>query len=391
MILRKIIPILLFATVVSCIPFTNPLVVRDEKIVYNDSTQIQSIHTPIAYKDPKEINEMLAQRTGSLFFSNQTYTWSDTCNETKAPVVWPVAVAGKVMANTRNPDNIAKAASALKGYRNPSGGYSASMNGNDQIYTDDNAQIAWVFSSAYAATKDEKYLTENKNLTGFLSQQEDKARGGVKWLITSTYIALISNLEVAMAALKYLEDGGGNDEHIPFAKECIVWTLQNLIDNLTTNNFIYDGMYENGSINKGKLTYTIGTLISACAHLIKIGDTDQDWQNIAVTFGVRFISGGKLDNQFFTDGHINDIVERSHLVFVGFADLLELTTPQNDYQKKAYDAFKELVQREARYLYDENSDIINSNSCPSNDFNKLLKFASLSQVFYEAARVVDKI
>lgn len=389
---NSILILLIFATVVSSLPYSIPLPKRDQKIHYDDSTEIQSIDTKTPYKNTKDIDDLLSSKTYSLFFNNNTGIWSDNCNASNAPVVWPVAVAGKVVANTKDSDKINNVMSAFKSYRNSNGGYSASMAGDDQIYTDDNGQISWVFSSAYETTDKEDYLSENKDLNKYLSEQEDDARGGgVKWLVTSTYIALISNLEVAVAALR-LNEVSGDDDYVSFAKDLIVWTLENLVDNLTSNGkFIYDGMYEDGGINKGKLTYTVGTLISACAHLIKMGDNDQDWRNIAVTFGVRLISGGKLDNQFFTDGHMNDIVDRSHLVFVGFADLLEMTTPQSDYEEDAYDAFKEFLQREARYFYDQNSDTINSKSCPSNDYNDLLKYSSLAQVFYETARVVDWI
>lgn len=385
-----IVCLLLFTTYITALPF-HYIITRDDKIQLNDSSTIKSISTKLPYKDPNDISDDLSKKTDSLFFHDDTYTWSDICNGTKAPVVWPVAVAGKVLADTEDEDLINKALSSLKAYRASSGGYSASMGGNPQIYTDDNAQISWVFSSAYSTTNDNSTLSENKNLTGFLQENKDKQRGGIKWLVTSDYIALISNLETAVAAMK-LNSISGDDEFVPLAKYCIVWTLQNLLDNSDTNDdFIYDGMYEDGSLNKGKLTYTIGTLISACAYLTKIGDTEQNWQQIAVTMGIRFISAGELNNQFFTDGHINDIIERSHLVFVGFADLLELTTPQDDHQQKAYKSFKQLITRESRYLYDQYSDTINSDSCPSNEFNDLLKYSSLAQVFHAVSRVVDLI
>lgn len=377
-----------FAAIANSFPYT--LAKRDSRVQYNESVEIQTISKKSPINNVKTISDSLSRKTSSLFFNNDTYIWSDNCNSTKTPVVWPVAVAGKVLANTQDEAQIDKATSALKNYRNPNGGYSTSMKGDDQIYTDDDGQISWIFSSAYETTSNEKYLEENKKLMNFLVNQTDSSKGGIKWLITDSYIALISTLEVAVAALQ-LDDIGGDEDFIPFAKDCILWTLDNLVDNSSSNPFIFDGIYKDGSINKGKLTYTVGTLISACAYLVKLGEIDHDWQGIAVTFGTRFISSGKLDNQFFTDGHINDIIERSHLVFVGFADLLEFTIPKTDYQKRAYKAYEDLIVREARYLYDKHSDVINNDECPSGDFSSLLKYASLAQVFYEVGRIADKI
>lgn len=356
----------------------------------NYSTSITPIQTETPQYDVYELADDLSDQLVWLFFANGTYTWSDNCSSTVNPVVWQVAIAGEVMANTKDSNNLDRATSALKNYRNSTGGYSASMAKNGDIYTDDNAQISWVFTSAYSDTRTESYLEEAKSIIDLIRDHESpNQKGGIYWSINGEYISLISCLETAVAALRY-NALSKNDDYVKLAKRAIIYILDNLVDE--KDGFIYDGKYPDGSINYGKLTYTIGVLISGCAYLDQLGDTEKNWKAIAVEFGVKFISGGTLNNQFFSDGHINDIIERSHLVFMGLADLLSFTTPSTPYQKQAYDDFKQLIVREARNFRDNNEEIFESNRCPnSSEYGTLIKYASLAQVFKSVSRVVSRI
>lgn len=352
-------------------------------------TSIQTIHYDSPQYNTSGLAHQFATNLANLFYSESTNNWSDNCANSAVPVVWQVAVAGKVMTNTKRSDYLSIATTALSNYRNSTGGYSASTAKNADIYTDDNAQIAWVFSAAYENTGREEYLDEHRNITDFLALYEDESQGGgILWTINGNYIASISTLETAVAAAQLCKHTGDTD-YCQLAKDCITWTLDHLIDQ--NDKFIMDGLSEDGGVNGGKLTYTFGTLISACAYLSQMGDLDQDWKAIAVEFGVRLLAGGRFDNQFFDqNGHMNDIIDRSHLVFVGFADLLEFTTPVGSYQEDAYNLFNDFVIRESRHFHDTYQNLING-TCPGNEYNSLLKYASLAQVFQEASRVSDYI
>lgn len=356
----------------------------------NYSTSITPIETESPQYDTQELADQLSDQLVWLFFANGTYTWSDNCSSTVNPVVWQVAIAGEVMANTKNSNNLDRATSALKNYRNSTAGYSASMAKNGDVYTDDNAQISWVFTSAYSDTKSQSYLDEAKSIIDLISDYESPdQKGGIYWSIEGHYISLISCLETAVAALRY-NALSPNDDYVRLAKRAIIFILDNMVDD--KDGFIYDGKYPDGSINYGKLTYTTGVLISGCAYLAQLGDSEKDWKAIAVEFGVKLISGGTLDNQFFSDGHINDIIERSHLVFMGFADLLSFTTPSSTYQTQAYHEFKLLVIKEARNFRDSNKEVFESSQCPTtSDYGTLIKYASLAQVFKSTSRVVSRV
>ncbi|EGV65820.1 Six-hairpin glycosidase [Yamadazyma tenuis ATCC 10573] len=374
-------------TCIAAVVIPSPLAVVGRRDLGEYSTSIQAIATESPQYDPSDLAKEMSTNLVNLFYANESNNWSDYCHSTSMPVVWQVAVAGKVMTNTKKPEYLDKAISALNNYRNASGGYSASMSRNGEIYTDDNAQIAWIYAQAYENTKYSKYQNENQNITDFIDGYTTRG-GGILWSISGTYIASISTLEEAVAALK-LYSSKKDSKYLDIAKANVNWVIDNLLENST--DFIWDGMNQDGSINEGKLTYTIGTMISSCAYLAYYGDSDRDWKAIGVQFGVQFIAGGALNNQFFTNGHINDIIERSHLLFVGIADLVAMTVPTSSYEYDAYQAFKRLVTRESRNLYDEYTSVVRNSSCPTNEYQSLLKYSSLAQVFYEVSRVVDKI
>lgn len=385
--------ILLFLSAVNALP-TSPSLKDSPSEVKRDigdfTTSITSVETKSAEYSASDITNSLTDNLQSLFWKSDSSSWKDSCDQSRNPVVWQVAVAGKVLTNTGDSSKASDAIDALNRYKSNTneGGFSASTAKNGDIYTDDVSQVSWVFVDTYHITGEQTYLDEAKKIQKFLENwEDDKQNGGILWSINGKYIALISTLEAALAALK-LNDADSDQYLVDFAKSCIDWTFDHLKDD--GDSFIYDGMYEDGNINKGKLTYTIGVLMSCCAYLDKIGDDSKSWKSIGVEYGVKLAGGGKLDTRFFSNGHINDIVDRSHLLWAGISDLLQMTYPTSIYEFKAYDMLKNLAVREARHLYDGYPDMT-KDSCPDTSYKSLLKYASLGQIFYEVSRVSSDI
>lgn len=352
----------------------------------SQTTQLQLIETKVPLYIAQDIADDLTQKLQEYFYQEDVGNWQNSCQNGGDPLLWQVAVASH---SIRSDDEqlTERALTALANYRNSTGGYSASTAKNGEIYNDDDAQVQWGFMDAYQLENNITLLEEATNLTDFiLSYQHDE--GGIRWSINGDYISLISSLEGALASLR-LHEVNGETKYLDVAKQSINWVLDTLVD--SSDGFIMDGETINGDINGGKLTYTIGTLLSSCAYLTKIGDKEKDWKALAIDYGVRLTAGGKLENQFFSDGYINDIIERSHLAYVGVADLLTLTNPSDNYQKEAYDVFKQFLVREARHYKDTYNTTINSSQCPEDDFQHLLKFSSLIQVFVAASRVTNMI
>lgn len=355
---------------------------------FNEShtSEIQSIETKSPKYSAEEIADELIERIKDEFYENNLGNWQNNCQDGGVPVLWQVAVAGHAIRRG-DKEMVSIALSSILNYRSSSGGYSATTAKNGEIYTDDDAQVQWCFMDAYSLEKNDTILEEAKNLTDFILSYQYKD-DGVLWSITGDYIALISSLESALSSLRFYEVSG-ESKYLNVAKQSINWVLDTLVDD--NDGFIMDGETIKGDINGGKLTYTIGTLISSLAYLTKLGDKDKDWKAMAIEFGLRLTASGKLNNQFFTDGYINDIIERSHLAYVGLADLLTMTDASDNYEKDVFDLFKQFVVREARHNRDKYNSTITTDTCPQDDFQHLLKFGSLIQVFLAASRVSTMI
>ncbi|ODV66253.1 Six-hairpin glycosidase [Hyphopichia burtonii NRRL Y-1933] len=350
------------------------------------TTSIKSVSTSDPTVDPGDVYETLTSQLLGDFWNSDLSNFNLNCDNTDTPVVWNVAVAGKAVSDGGNRDQIKKVMNALSQYKsNDADGYSASTGKDNDIYIDDDAQVLWVFIDAYKNSIFDG-LNKARSLMSYIESYKDKKNGGVLWSVNGDYIASISTLEAGLAAARLFEVTYNND-YLDFAKYCTTWTLENLLD--TNDKFIYDGISgDSGTLNKGKLTYTIGVAISTLTILQK-HDGSQNWKSYAVELAVRFMGGGQLNTQFFSDGHINDQIRYSHLLFVGLVDLIEDSNPSGSYEQSAYSAIKNLVVREARYLYDKHKDGAISKKCT--DVTDLLDFGSLTQIFYQASRVASEI
>lgn len=361
-------------------------VVRCSSLYDASTTSIQTISTEPPQYQTHELSNILTTNLIGNFFDNTSNSWVDSCSNRVAPVVWQVAVAGRVMTNSGDVSNIQRALDALSNYKNSHGSFSASTNKNQEVYTDDNSQVSWVYTDAYSHTFDDDNLQTAKTILGVIESYQAQ-QGGILWSYQRNYISLISTLEAALAALRYSNEAY-DQKLVDFAVNCIQWVMKNFV---AKNGFIVDGEGNaSRKINGGQLTYTIGTLISCCAYLDKLGDFRDNWKDMGIDFGVKFINGGHLNDQFFTNGYINDPVEHSHLLFVGLVDLLTLTNPVDDYQQQAYKAFKQMLVKESRHLRDIHPEVF-QDSCPKGKFNTLLKYASIAQIFNVVARIVDMV
>ncbi|GEQ71399.1 hypothetical protein JCM33374_g5082 [Metschnikowia sp. JCM 33374] len=203
-------------------------------------------------------------------------------------VIWAVSVAVQAIVDGARiyPELlplIGPAVDTFKKYKNnQTKGYSAAENsGSDNdIYYDDDAQVASAIITAYEVTGDKKYLDLGRELVRFLMGGWHPEIGGVKWHVSKTYVNSCTTAEVAKACLQiseFLPEEA--NVYVDFAAKCIDWQVQTLQDH--GDKCIMDGIQPDGrKIDEVKITYNTGTTLSAASHLYKI-TKDQKWKDIA--------------------------------------------------------------------------------------------------------------
>ncbi|QBM86986.1 Glycosyl hydrolase family 76 [Metschnikowia aff. pulcherrima] len=203
-------------------------------------------------------------------------------------VVWAVSVAVQAVIDGARiyPELkplIAPAVDTFKKYKNNhTKGYSAAENGgnDNDVYYDDDAQVASAIITAYEVTGDKKFLDSARELVRFLMGGWDTNIGGVKWHVSKTYVNSCTTAEVAKACLqisKFLPEEA--NVYVDFAAKCIDWQIKTLQD--PGDKCIKDGIQPEGrKIDEVKITYNTGTTLSAAAHLYKI-TKDGKWKSIA--------------------------------------------------------------------------------------------------------------
>jgi rhamnogalacturonyl hydrolase YesR len=279
--------------------------------------------------------------TYSSFWDNtkQMFSINDlSCKPFDAPAVWPIAVMGKAAVFSGNPNYIGQSLSNLYQYYNSAGWFSASTNKDNDVYVDDNAQVAWVYLDAYKLTKNQAHLNQGQSLVNLIQTQWSTV-GGVLWQLNGEYVASISTTEAALAAVK-LYEYTNDPSLLQFANNCL-----DFIDNMLTDpsdGLIYDGyQINNGQTNKGKLTYTVGVMMSTLAYLNKFtGDPTYIDRAIKLADAATNKQGA-FYNKF---GYWNNSLKYVHLLFVGFSDLITLTS--GDYSKYIAE-----VQKQGQYIY----------------------------------------
>lgn len=211
--------------------------------------------------------------------------------------VWSVAVAAQAIIDGARiyPEELGPlidpVINALLRYRSSRFyGYCAveDFNGNDDIYYDDDAQVASALITAYEITSNKRYLNEARSLVRYLmggwnNDNNAKIKGGILWHRNKPYISAISNSEVAYSLLQIAR-------HIPnerayyvnFAIRIIDWLIENLRD--PEDDIIIDGVDKNsGDKNGMKWTYNTGVTLSCCCLLYQFTN-DEKWLKLSNDF-----------------------------------------------------------------------------------------------------------
>lgn len=262
------------------------------------------------------------------------------------PLVWDVAVAGTAFTNSGNTERLNDVAQNLLQYRRGDGWFSASTAKDDDIYVDDNAQILWVFVDAYKATNNGDYLSIAQRTMDLIRSQWNLNIGGIQWNKDGDYIASISTSEAALAAVK-LYEVAPDSNLLDFAQHCLNWLYTNLQD--PNDHLFFDGIsLPSGDVNQGKLTYTVGSVLSTLAYLNKFTG-ESSFLDTAVTLG-NAAAGGS--GAFYgSNGYWNNQMKYSHLLFAGIADILKLPSSATAQQGGAFVSFAQEAIRNAAYIY----------------------------------------
>lgn len=293
----------------------------------------------------------------SRFWQSSNSVWNDddsNCgtNDFSSLILWNQAVVGKAITNEKDTTNIDLTIANINLYKNSNlNVYSASTAGDTDIYTDDNAQISWVFTDAYLITSNEQYLTDAKNIVSFLMDQTDD-KGGVIWKYNADYIASISTVEAALAAIK-LYSITKDENLLVYTKNCMEYMFKYFQD--PDDNFFYDGLDKTNydDVNEGKLSYTVGCALSTLSYLYKFTG-DENWKAKAIELGK---AATNQDGAFYNGNKIwNNELKYLHLLFAGFADLFTVGEWDSEYE-----VFKIEVFRQSLFIYEYLQDPLDAN------------------------------
>lgn len=361
--------------------------------------------------------DLLFNSTWSIFWNYQQGSWSDSGCSYSSPVLWDLAVAGGAALFTNNPYYVDYITTQLSKYRNAeTGGYSSTTAANTDIYTDDNAQVVWVLLDAYKLSGNEDYLNDAIGIMEFIKGQWN-SEGGIRWSYNGQYLASISQTEGALASVR-LYEATGDEQWLTFSKQVINWAIDNLQD--PSDHLFYDGLQINtGNINKGKLSYTVGTAISTFAYLYSI-EKDENWLEQAKLLIQASASGsGAL---YDSNGYWNNQLKYLYLLFQGLADFYNLVGVNSVEGWQLQQSIALEVSKQAQYVFDYYQDGTTGNyyddislappsvsskykeafsksstssstsssspgTCNGNYVPSLLTNAAAARIFYEAWRV----
>lgn len=304
-----------------------------------------------AFLDPSAAYQAALNATWLTFWSPQQQMWNQNdpaCNSGfSAPSVWNAAVAAKAVTDSYDGLSAYSVAQLLiANYQNPQGWFLALTNKDNDCYTDDNAQVAWVLVDSYQVTRNQAHLAAAQQVVGLIRSQWYANGGGVRWLVNGDYLASISTAEAALAAMR-VYDVAPDPSLVLFADLCVEWLFANLQD--PKDGLLFDGKQaSSGTVNDGKLTYSVGTAMSALAYLYKhTGNTNYVTQAINLGSAATNRTGAF----YLSSGIWNNPLQYLHLLFAGFADLLTLAPPQSGDQERLYQFFAQEVTRQAQYVF----------------------------------------
>lgn len=247
-------------------------------------------------------------------------------------VVWTVSVAVQAVVDGARlyPELrplVGPAVATFARYQNhKTRGYSAAENGgsDEDIYYDDDAQVASAIITAYEVTGDKHFLDLGRELVRFLMGGWDKEIGGVKWHVYKTYVNACTTAEVAKACLQISRFIPAESHvYVDFAAKCIDWQIKHLQDG--SDKCIMDGVQPDGmKVDKVKITYNNGTTLSAASMLYSITN-DGKWKAIAEDLARASINCNVpfYDRDYPNDKRYwRDPSQWTLLLFEGLADYL---------------------------------------------------------------------
>lgn len=262
--------------------------------------------------------------------------------------VWPLAVIAQAFVDSAKvyPPDSKKMVAVLKQievYYNDKWDAccaSESFDGNDDVYYDDNAQVASAFITGYEATHDRHLLHTGKKIVDFLvggwqdgsgGQASGAGDGGVRWHTQKPGCNTCTTAECALAALRLAKhEHMHKGRYVDFATKCCKWILENLQD--PNDLLICDGLEEvkdqpgKYERNGAKWTYNQGTTLSLCSMLYDITKDDYFKKSAeGIAQGVTNRESEIFDRRpaDHESRYYHDSVYFYQLLAEGFADFVE--------------------------------------------------------------------
>lgn len=229
------------------------------------------------------------------------------------------------------------------------GGYSAweYYDGNDDVYFDDDAQLAIALLRAHElpSTSKPEYLSRAAAIVFFLFSGWDPVEGGMRWhVIKKSRNACTTNLS-GIAALRLALQGGGGvpvNKLVSFAKGCSDWVLEKLSDRES-------GLIVDGTGGGPTWTYNTGAAITVLCLLSRFGSGGSG-DKAAVLVAAAYdrnkslydLSNPSIENRYWWDSTF--FVQ---LLIEGLVEFIDTFGSQHPYV--AEKAGQE-VKREAEYI-----------------------------------------
>lgn len=206
------------------------------------------------------------------------------------------------------------------------------FDGNEDVYYDDDAQVASAYLTAYEVTRNPEYYEKGKALVQFLmTGWQRKEPHGVLWHVKNRGPNTCTTAECGLAALRLAKcepDQKFRNRLISFANDCCHWVFEKMQD--PTDKLICDGYdknkkdeHGNYGINKMKWTYNQGTPISLASLLYTF--TGDRWciekaQELALAVTDRKTEIFDRDTQNMEARYYRDGLFFYQLLAEGFAD-----------------------------------------------------------------------
>ncbi|CAB16736.1 alpha-1,6- mannanase [Schizosaccharomyces pombe] len=243
----------------------------------------------------KTFFDKYTDRMGSAF------ACSGTIDKDHIFLVWSVAVYAEAMADSlrytskfeRKFEHVFQ---ALKKYWSPVFNACCAFHyfeGNDDVYYDDNAQVAIGLATAgYYTTNSSRrdhYVSRAESIISLIINKGwNQQRGGIAWHTRTTgppwtNLNACSTSMSAVAALRLalaLDDPNKKQHLVSFAWNCVRWIQENLLDE---NHIVCDGLsLKDGKwvLDKARFTYNTGTTMTAMSLLMGLGEFTKGLQDI---------------------------------------------------------------------------------------------------------------